>query len=184
VAGKAIAPAPALPAPAPATALPTAPQSRSTTRGTYDAFVPQPGNAPSTLQAQAAALGRGQQPVQPAYRVAAGPGAEAPPQPTFNLRGPLPAAATPAPAPHPGSGGFQIQIGAYPSAAEAERALADVRSRAGDLVKSAGGAALPAVKDNRQIYRARFAGYDARSAAGTCLELRRRQIDCFVMKAE
>jgi len=39
-------------------------------------------------------------------------------------------------------------------------------------------------KGNRQLYRARFAGFDATAAASTCLALRQQQIDCYVMRAE
>lgn len=147
------------------------------------------GTPPSSLQAQAEALARG----TPAVAAAPAPllPAAAParpfvtaqgPAPAFRLNGPLttPAAAAVAVT----GGGFQIQIGAFNSAAEADRAIATARERAAELVGKNPAAAFPAQKDNRQIYRARFSGYDARAAAGTCLELRRRQIDCFVMKAE
>ncbi len=123
---------------------------------------PAPANAPGT-------------PAPPA-RVAVAPAVSAPPAMA------LPAAAaarTPA-----GPGGFQIQIGAYASEAEAERRLATVQSGATALLKGHAPTTLPVVKSNRTLYRARFASFDSTSAAAACLELRRQQVDCFVMKAE
>ncbi len=52
------------------------------------------------------------------------------------------------------------------------------------LLASATPMTTPIEKGNRTLYRARFAGFDAKRAADTCLELRRAAIDCFVMKAE
>jgi D-alanyl-D-alanine carboxypeptidase len=81
-------------------------------------------------------------------------------------------------------GAFLVQIGAFNSPAEADRALSATRERAGDLIGSFAPVTAAVQKENRQFYRARFAGFDAQTAASTCLELRRRQIDCFVMKSE
>ena len=149
---------------------------------------PAPGAAPSTLAQQAANLARGGPPVTqpPASQTAphvqfaqAGSG------PRFNLSGPQQA-------PQPASaqvagiapGGFEVQIGAYGSAAEAERALTSTRASAADLLAARTQRTVAVQKESRQFYRARFAGFDSKAAAATCLELRRRQIDCFVMKAE
>jgi D-alanyl-D-alanine carboxypeptidase len=38
--------------------------------------------------------------------------------------------------------------------------------------------------NGRQIFRARFAGFDADRAASTCTELRRKGVDCFVMAGQ
>jgi D-alanyl-D-alanine carboxypeptidase len=130
------------------------------------------GSAPSTLQAQAEALARGAPPVAPVRMASL-----APPPPTFRLQGPAPTRAQPA-------GGFAIQIGAYNTEAEAERALADAQARGGSLLASAQPLSVPVQKDARSFHRARFAGFDARSAAATCLALRRLSVDCFVMKSE
>jgi D-alanyl-D-alanine carboxypeptidase len=117
------------------------------------------GNPPSSFQQQAASLASG----QPA---------------AFHLSGPVRNAV-----PAPGSG-FDIQIGAYSSAAEAERQLAAARSKAGDLIGSATGIAQQATANGKPIWRARFGGFQSASAASVCSELRRRQIDCLVAKAE
>jgi D-alanyl-D-alanine carboxypeptidase len=141
----------------------------------------QRGSLPSTLQAQAQGLGKGSQrqpgPTQVAF-ASTGP-APAMPAPA-RLLGPDPVA----PSAGPVGGGFQVQIGAYATAAEAERVLRDAQTRSVGRLKTASPLTAPVQKDNRLLYRARFAGFDARSAAATCLELRRAAIDCFVMKAE
>ena len=67
---------------------------------------------------------------------------------------------------------------------EAERVLRDTQSRAVSVLGSAKPITAAVQKENRMLYRARFAGFDAKSAASACLELRRTAIDCFVMKAE
>jgi D-alanyl-D-alanine carboxypeptidase len=155
-----------------------------------------PGAPPSTLAAQAARIEAGEiapQPAppvtQPRSQVAAEPrrqiAAAAPPPPAYRLAGPEPRAATAIPAPvQPLAAGFQIQIGAYGSVAEAEKQIASVAASAEPLLAGHSGLTLPVAKGARQLYRARFAGFDANGAANACLELRRRQIDCFVMKAE
>lgn len=84
----------------------------------------------------------------------------------------------------PGASGFHIQIGAYASVTEAERKLRETQARANGLLKAATPVTAAVQKENRLLYRARFAGFDAKGAANTCAELRRAAIDCFVMKAE
>jgi D-alanyl-D-alanine carboxypeptidase len=80
--------------------------------------------------------------------------------------------------------GYEIQIGAYSSAAEAQAKLELVRGRAIGLLDGHGGVTLPVQRDNRQIFRARFVQFDEPAASNACLELRRLAIDCFVMKAD
>lgn len=79
---------------------------------------------------------------------------------------------------------FEIQIGAYASVDEAQRSLNAVQARAGNLLGSHPSVTLPVSKSGRQIYRARFRGFDAASAASTCQQLRKQAFDCFVMTAE
>ena len=81
-------------------------------------------------------------------------------------------------------GAFQIQIGAFGSPVEATNQISVVRQNAAQLLNGHEGVTLPIVKGDRKLFRAKFAGFDSTGAANTCLELRRRQIDCFVMKAE
>lgn len=92
------------------------------------------------------------------------------PQPAYRLNGP--------------AAGVAIQIGAYANAAEAERQLQAARERAGDLIGSAQGVTQVATGGGKPLWRARFTGFDMASAGSICNELRRRQIDCMVTKAE
>jgi D-alanyl-D-alanine carboxypeptidase len=84
----------------------------------------------------------------------------------------------------PATGTYEIQIGAYGSAAEAQKALDVTRAKAGSLLGGHQPRTILVMKDNRQLHRARFAGFDAKSAADVCVGLRKQQVDCFVMKAE
>jgi D-alanyl-D-alanine carboxypeptidase len=155
------------------------------------------GAAPSTFGQQINNLGRGAPPVTPAVALQ-------PPAPVEVTRPSRIAAQAPAPAnppastpvrvastPHtlpqaaaPASGTYEIQIGAYGSAAEAQKALDVTRAKAGNLLGSHLPRTIRVMKDNRQLHRARFAGFDAKSAADVCVGLRKQQVDCFVMKAE
>lgn len=115
------------------------------------------GRPPSSLQAQAAQLPQRVATLQPAaYQ---------------------PQAAAPA-------GRYEVQIGAYGSIDEAQRALESAKQRAGNVLASAGSITHPVQKAGRTMYRARFSGFDANRASSTCSELRRQSIDCFVMTAE
>jgi D-alanyl-D-alanine carboxypeptidase len=88
-------------------------------------------------------------------------------------------------APPPIAGiGLEIQVGAYPSSAEAERQIALVRTKGGGMLTGRAPAVQPVRKEHRTLYRARFTGFDARTASAACLELRRLAIDCFVMRPE
>lgn len=119
-----------------------------------------PGRAPSTLQQQAATLG-----------------AE-PPAPPPAALGPANRGDTAA------AGGYQIQVGAFASAEEAQRQLTSVLERAAALLAGYAPLAQPASSQGRQVWRARFAGFEAQTASSTCQELRRNAVDCFVTKAE
>ena len=94
-----------------------------------------------------------------------------------------PAAYQTAPAATP-RGRFEVQIGAYASIDEAQRALTSAQSRARQLLAGYGSVTHPVQKAGRTMYRARFSGFDAGRASSTCTELRRQAIDCFVMSAE
>ncbi len=82
------------------------------------------------------------------------------------------------------TGRYEVQIGAYSSIVEAQRALTSAQSRAGKLLSGYGSVTHPVQKVGRTVYRARFSGFDANRATSTCNELRRQAIDCFVMTAE
>ena len=100
-----------------------------------------------------------------------------------------PAAAPPAPPPAApstaGSGTFQIQVGAFQSQTEAQRQLAAIRERAGNLLDSHAAVTTPLQQGAKTIYRARYAGFQAHAAAaGVCSALKRLSISCLVMAAE
>ena len=141
-------------------------------------MLPARGLPPSTLQAQAASLAQPAPAAAPPQRMQQVAFATQAPS---KLRGPDPANL---PQPAPAAGGFHIQIGAYASSTEAERVLKETQAKAASLLRSASLVTAPVQKETRTLYRARFAGFNATAAASTCLELRRAQIDCFVMKAE
>jgi D-alanyl-D-alanine carboxypeptidase len=124
-----------------------------------------PGLPPSTLDEQAANL---------AHRLA--------------VAAPPPAPHTPA-APERNSpsagGGFQIQVGAYQSEAEAQRQLALVRERASSLVGNRTAVTQPVKQGDKLFYRARYIGFDAHAAAlQACSELKRLKVDCIALKAD
>ena len=79
---------------------------------------------------------------------------------------------------------YHVQIGAFLTQIEAERALAGVRTRVTPMLADARPLTIPVMQSNRQLFRARFAGFTSKQATDTCLELRRQAIDCFVMKGE
>jgi D-alanyl-D-alanine carboxypeptidase len=90
------------------------------------------------------------------------------------------AGSPPAPA-----GPFQIQVGAFQSAADAERHLASVRQRAGGLLGDKAALTSAFRRGDKVFYRARYAGFEAQAAAaGVCAELKRLSINCLVMRAE
>lgn len=132
--------------------------------------------APSTLEAQASALATPASAAGGMRLADAGKG----PAPSY-LKGP---AAETQFAAAPLGAGYEIQIGAYSTAAEAQAKLATVRGRAAGLLDGHDGVTLPVQKAERQIFRARFVRFDEGAASNACLELRRLAIDCFVMKAD
>ena len=95
------------------------------------------------------------------------------------------AAATTAAAPvaGPGASGFHVQIGVFSSPSEAQRAMAAAKTKAGQVLAESSPVAKPITKGDKQLYRARFAGFDSASATNACNELRRNGLDCFVTRA-
>jgi len=81
-------------------------------------------------------------------------------------------------------GRYAVQIGAYSSIDDAQRALSNVQDRAGRLLAGVSSVTNPAMKNGHQIFRARFTGFNANRAASTCNALRRQAVDCFVMAGE
>ncbi len=192
----------AVPAEPPAAMVPAYATASGIAPAVNQGFDAEPGlgRAPSTLQQQAISISSGRETAPQVVAVAS------PAAPSYRLQGPPRAPVAIAPAARlttvstgaQGQGvrgapvasqastaqGFQIQVGAYATSVEAERQLASIKSRASTLLQARTTLALPVRKGDRQLFRARFAGFDANGAASTCLELRRLGVDCFVMRAE
>jgi len=86
---------------------------------------------------------------------------------------------TPAP-----DGGFHIQVGAYSRQRDAMDRLAAIQQTAGEVITGHAPLAMPLVEPNRNLYRARFAGFTRQAADSTCNQLKQRAITCVVMSAE
>lgn len=137
-----------------------------------------PSGAPQTLQAQARALAApAVAPVQQPVRTAAA-GPVALPETVAPVAAPAvkPVSSTPAQ-----RSGWMIQIGAFGGEKEAKAQLDLAQSK----VKSLGGAepfVEKATKGASDIYRARFAGLDAKSAKEACRLLQRNDFACMTIR--
>jgi len=125
------------------------------------------GAPPSTLQAQAEALARNAA-SSPAI-IAAPPPQDTPPAVHASRQA---------------QGPFEIQIGAYGNSTDAEQHMEIARQRTSGLLDPYPAVTIPVKKGSSQLFRARFRGFEASAAASACLELRRLQIDCFVVRTE
>lgn len=146
------------------------------------------GRPPSTLNTQLASLDGGPAPQSP-------PGSIAQLVATNTTQDPLPpstlheqaqrlgAFETP-PAglggPSPEASAYDVQIGSFSSSDEAERRLVSAQSSASEILDGHAPMTLPVMAGDKPLYRARFAGFDAKKASAACLELRRLTFDCFV----
>ena len=81
-------------------------------------------------------------------------------------------------------GAFQVQVGAYMSQTEAENRLGMVQQRATDLLDGHLPFTASFMKEDREWFRARFAGFSEEEARETCVALKKRSLDCVVMRAE
>ncbi len=78
--------------------------------------------------------------------------------------------------------GWQIQIGATPSRASAEKLLSAARTKAKTLLASNDNYMEPVVKGSTTLIRARFAGFSSkRSARKACKYLKRRKFSCLAI---
>ncbi|MEQ1697546.1 MAG: serine hydrolase [Hyphomicrobiaceae bacterium] len=126
----------------------------------------EPARPPSSLGAQLAALTQ------------SAPAAMAQP---YRLKGPdAPVQAT---SPAPTGKGFEIQVGAYASAAEADRQLSQVQTQSPILAGYTPKRHTVKLGD-KMLYRARFSGFDQSSAQAVCAELIRDKINCLALKAD
>jgi D-alanyl-D-alanine carboxypeptidase len=89
---------------------------------------------------------------------------------------PIKTAAVPTP-------GWVIQVASSPSEIEAQAFLTQTNRKAGTLLASASGFTVPFSKDGVTYYRARFGGFDSKSAAWkACSALKRKKIDCYAVE--
>jgi D-alanyl-D-alanine carboxypeptidase len=87
-----------------------------------------------------------------------------------------------APVPTAGRSGPHVQIGAYFSQREALRRLDGVRAAHEQLLDGRLAITQVVESGSRQLFRARFAGFDLASARQTCQALKARGIDCIVTR--
>ena len=82
------------------------------------------------------------------------------------------------------AGDYHVQVGAFTSEADAENRLGMVQQRAVDLLDGHLPFTTSFMKDGQEWYRARFAGFSKDDAQSTCAALKKRSLDCAVMRAE
>jgi D-alanyl-D-alanine carboxypeptidase len=81
-------------------------------------------------------------------------------------------------------GDFHVQVGAFMSQAEAENRLGAVHQRAVDLLDGHLPFTASFMKDDKEWFRARFAGFSNADAQTTCAALKKRSLDCVVMTSD
>jgi D-alanyl-D-alanine carboxypeptidase len=92
------------------------------------------------------------------------------------------ASAAAAPARHSAHGEWAIQIGAFPDEAEAQARLRTARSIGAKVLGNADPFTEKVVKGSKELYRARFAGFDRDGAEAACHHFKRNDIACMALK--
>ncbi|MEX1059825.1 MAG: D-alanyl-D-alanine carboxypeptidase [Methyloceanibacter sp.] len=82
------------------------------------------------------------------------------------------------------SGAFHVQVGAFMSQADAENRLGMVQQRALDLLDGHLPFTASFMKDDKEWYRARFAGFSKDDAQTTCAALKKLSLECVAMRSE
>jgi D-alanyl-D-alanine carboxypeptidase len=82
------------------------------------------------------------------------------------------------------SGDYHVQVGAFMSQDEAENRLGMVQQRAMTLLDGHLPFTASFMKDDKEWYRARFAGFSKAGAQAACTALKKLSLDCAVMSAE
>jgi D-alanyl-D-alanine carboxypeptidase len=82
----------------------------------------------------------------------------------------------------PRSGGWMIQVGAFPDKNEAKQRLAAAQDKAKALLSRADSFTEKVTKGDKSLYRARFAGLDKEQAETACKHLKRSEIPCMLLK--
>ena len=79
--------------------------------------------------------------------------------------------------------GWIVQVGALETESEAQQRIEAARSQARGLLAKADPFTEPVVaKDNRKLFRARFAGLEHDQAEAVCKALRRSDISCITVR--
>ena len=79
--------------------------------------------------------------------------------------------------------GWIIQVGALESESEAKQRIDPARNKASGLLSKADPFTEPVVaKDNRKLFRARFAGLERDQAEAVCRTLKRADISCITVR--
>jgi len=78
--------------------------------------------------------------------------------------------------------GWMIQLGAFGDEAEAKQRLRSAQSMAHDLLAKADGFTERVVKGSKELYRARFAGFDKEKAEAACHYFKRNDIACMTLR--
>jgi D-alanyl-D-alanine carboxypeptidase len=81
-------------------------------------------------------------------------------------------------------GDYHVQVGAFLSQTEAQNRLAAVQQRAVDLLDGHLPFTASFMKEDKEWYRARFAGFSKTDAQATCDALKKRSLECVAMRAE
>lgn len=81
------------------------------------------------------------------------------------------------------AGPYHVQVGAYASAADARRRLKMVAANADRVLDGVPHRAVAAEVNGREVFRARFGGFDKAQARRTCDKLKQRSVDCLAMPA-
>ena len=90
--------------------------------------------------------------------------------------------ALPEPAAKPRSGGWMIQVGAFPEENEAKQRLTAAQEKAKDQLGQADPFTERITKGDKALFRARFAGLDKDQAETACKHLKRSEIPCMLLK--
>jgi D-alanyl-D-alanine carboxypeptidase len=82
----------------------------------------------------------------------------------------------------PRSGGWMIQVGAFPDEKEAQQRLTAAKAKAMDQLGQADTFTERVAKGDKSLYRARFAGLGKDQAETACKHLKRSEIPCMLLK--
>ncbi len=76
---------------------------------------------------------------------------------------------------------WDIQVGAYPKAKDARRRLDEVRALKLAVLRQKAAHAVPVSKGKSTLYRARFLGFNEKSAKETCRQLAKHGVSCLTL---